>query len=133
MLATVALVQVVTLYCSVTLSTNMEPPEPTAQRVFTVDYDSGQIFVVAGDREGEVLQARSITPTTIQFPDFTTADSFSAHSSDARSNGTERIDRTTGAYEARKSVRLGRMPGLDFHYRGSCEPGLGVPFPEVRF
>lgn len=132
MLGLAAVASVVTLYCDVTFSSNNEPPRPADQRVFTVNLDTNQIFVVAGSRRGRVLQAKAVTEGAIEFPDYGTLDFFTSNSG-VEGGGVERIDRSTGAYEARTFMRMGPMGTRTFVYQGRCAPGALVPFPERQF
>jgi hypothetical protein len=133
MLSAVLAASVVTLYCDVTESMNGKPPTPSEQRVFTVNYGTNEVFVVRGNRAGQVLRAKSITAGSIELPDISTADVFQSTRGNVSANGVERIDRNTGAY--RSELRMTMPPVMDgsFVYQGSCKLGPVVPAPSAQF
>lgn len=133
MISAVLAASVVTLYCDVSFSSNGEPPTPSDQRVFTVDYDRSEIYVVAGDRKGQVLKAKTITPTTIEFPDFTTLDRFKVADATTKAGGTERIDRLTGEYRSQTFMIMRPVINRTFEHKGRCAQGALVAMPRAQF
>lgn len=133
MVLLIAAASVVTLYCDVYLQTSSGKKEPSSQRIFTIDYNKSEIFVVGGHREGQVLKAKSITATTIEFPEYGTLDLFESVDHDSEGSGIERINRVTGDYEARINMIKKPVISFNFLYKGSCKSGEIVPIPEAKF
>ncbi len=125
--------RIVTLYCEVEfkkdqiVTTGRNP-------IFTVNFDTAEIYVSAGLRSGELFKAKVITEGVIELPDFTEATLVGQ----IYGIGYERISRTTGAYSMNLVRQLpssfGRPGPVIYHSGyGTCQPGALVPFPARRF